>query len=139
MLTVTLVLSLAAIVCVSGEVSDLSQSQATGEWQTIWSDEFDGSAVDATKWRFETVDTVGGGWGNAELQTYTTEAASVSNGWLTITSRREADGTYTSARMSTQDRFGFTYGRVRARMRLPYERGVWPAFWMLGEAITTVG
>jgi beta-glucanase (GH16 family) len=42
------------------------------------------------------------------------------------------------ARLTTQGRFSFTYGRMRARLRLPYEHGVWPALWLLGESVASV-
>ena len=53
--------------------------------------------------------------------------------------RRDARGRYTSARLITKDRFGFQYGTVNARIRLPGGRGIWPAFWMLGQDIDAAG
>jgi beta-glucanase (GH16 family) len=44
---------------------------------------------------------------------------------------------YTSARLKTQGKFTQAYGRFEARIKLPTGQGVWPAFWMLGEHITT--
>lgn len=85
----------------------------------------------------------GGGWGNDELQTYTDRPENVSldgQGHLRITARREdftgTDGirrAYTSARLSTETRFSFTYGRVEARIATPHGPGLWPAFWLLGD------
>lgn len=106
---------------------------ATG--QLVWQDEFDGpagSAPDANKWTHETGDH---GWGNAELQNYTASRANSAldgNGNLVITARREGDGSYTSARMVTKDKFERAYGRFEARIKLPRGQGIWPAFWMLG-------
>ena len=111
---------------------------AEAQWQLVWSDEFtNGISAD---WVFET-GTGTGGWGNNELQYYRRENATVSNGALVITARREAFGgmQYTSARMKTQGRRSFRYGRVEARIAMPAFQGVWPAFWMLGDNITTVG
>jgi beta-glucanase (GH16 family) len=116
-------------------------------WTLAWSDEFDGPAgapVDAARWAF---DIGGHGWGNQELETYTETNAHLSgDGALVIDIRREShtgpDGIpreYTSARLKTQDRFAQTYGRFEARMKLPAGRGMWPAFWMLGADISSVG
>lgn len=107
-------------------------------WQLVWQDEFtNGISGD---WVFET-GTGSGGWGNNELQYYRSENATVSNGQLVITARREAFGgmQYTSARMKTQGRKSWRYGRVEARIAMPSFQGVWPAFWMLGDNITSVG
>lgn len=107
-------------------------------WQLVWADEFtNGIGPD---WVFET-GTGSGGWGNNELQYYRSQNASVSNGQLVITARRENFGgmQYTSARMKTQGRKSWRYGRVEARISMPSFQGVWPAFWMLGDNITSVG
>ena len=102
----------------------------------MWQDEFDGPALDTTKW---VADIGGGGWGNAELEYYTAPPANarIENGNLVIEARH--DSTYTSARLKTQGKAGWTYGRVEARIQIPRGQGIWPAFWMLGENITTVG
>ncbi|HVV55509.1 MAG TPA: glycoside hydrolase family 16 protein, partial [Mucilaginibacter sp.] len=99
--------------------------------------EFDGNAVDTSKWHFE---TGGGGWGNNEQEYYQASNATVSNGNLVITAKKESVGgeSYTSTRMTTQDRFSQTYGRIEARIKLPIGQGIWPAFWMLGTNINTV-
>ena len=105
----------------------------------IWSDEFNYNGVpDPEKWNME---TGGGGWGNNELQYYTEENAVVGDGVLTITAKEESMGgyAYTSSRMTTQNKFDFQYGRIEARIKLPYGQGLWPAFWMLGANINTVG
>jgi beta-glucanase (GH16 family) len=85
----------------------------------------------------------GSGWGNNELQYYTnnTTNAMVNNGLLTITALKESYGgrQYTSARITTQNKFTFKYGRVEARIKLPYGQGIWPAFWMLGANFSSVG
>lgn len=103
----------------------------------IWSDEFDGPAgapPDPAVWSFE----VGGpGQHNDELQAYTAENATLDgDGNLAIVVRRDGAG-FTSARLVTKGRFTFTYGLVEARIRLP--RGLWPAFWMLGDDIDDAG
>lgn len=117
-------------------------------WSLVWDEEFngtDGSGVDPSKW---TAETGGNGWGNNELETYTssTKNASLSNGTLVIKAIKETikgtDGItrdYTSARLKTQAKFELAYGRFEARARIPYGQGLWPAFWMLGNDISTSG
>lgn len=107
-------------------------------WQLVWQDEFtNGIGPD---WVFETGNG-SSGWGNNELQYYRSQNASVQNGQLVITARQENFGgyNYTSARMKTQGRKSFKYGRIEARMALPSGQGLWPAFWMLGTNINSVG
>jgi beta-glucanase (GH16 family) len=106
-------------------------------WTLAWADEFDGTALDLNNWTF---DLGAGGWGNNELQTYTSDPANVtvSGGSLVITAIKNKNK-YTSARIKTQGRHSWTYGKVAARIKLPYGQGIWPAFWMLGDNITSVG
>jgi len=107
----------------------------------IWAEEFDYTgSPDPVKWNFE----IGGtGWGNNELQYYTNRQSNayVDNGVLTITAREEQFGgrNYTSARITTQGKFDVRYGRIEARIKLPYGQGIWPAFWMLGANFNQVG
>lgn len=111
-------------------------------WKLIWSDEFDGQSVNSLNWTFET-GTGTNGWGNNELQYYTSrpENVTIENGMLVITARQESYGgrNYTSARMKTQGKKSFRFGKIEARMKLPIGQGSWPAFWMLGDNITFVG
>lgn len=108
----------------------------------IWADEFDYTGLpDPYRWNLET----GGepNWGNNELQYYTDTENNVrvDNGLLTITAREEIfnDFDYTSARITTQNKFDFRYGRIEARIKLPSGQGLWPAFWMLGANFSNVG
>ncbi len=109
-------------------------------WTLDWSDEFDGAALDSSKWVAE---TGGHGWGNKELQHYTgrPENLRVAGGMLVIEAHKERfeSSDYTSARIKTAGLFERTYGRFEARMKLPKGQGIWPAFWMLGNNIATVG
>jgi beta-glucanase (GH16 family) len=120
----------------------------TSGYSLVWSDEFssaNGSAPDSTKWTY----VVGGsGWGNHELQSYTSRPQNVQiqKGNLVITALREnytgADGiarNYTSARLKTQNLFTQAYGRFEARIKIPKGQGIWPAFWMLGNDINQNG
>ncbi|HLX94305.1 MAG TPA: family 16 glycosylhydrolase [Verrucomicrobiae bacterium] len=108
----------------------------------VWDDEFnqpDGSSPDPTKWGY---DTGAGGWGNNELETYTTTNARVQGGQLVIEADRLISGgvtNYTSTRMLTKGKWSWTYGRMEARIKIPRGQGIWPAFWMLGTNIDSVG
>ena len=110
-------------------------------WELVWSDEFDGTALDESKWTLQTGDGCPNlcGFGNNELQVYTADNHEVSGGTLKITAREEADGTYTSTRMNTQGKAFWTYGRFTARIKLPVGQGIWPAFWMFFEDDTYGG
>ncbi len=103
----------------------------------VWRDEFDGSAVDATAWTFE---TGAGGWGNNELQYYRPENTLLTAGKLVIEARKESfgGGAYTSSRMITKGKKEFKFGRIDIRAALPQGQGIWPALWMLGGNISTV-
>jgi hypothetical protein len=105
-----------------------------------WQDEFNGTGLNLTNWNFET-GRGSGGWGNNELQYYRSENTSVKDGFLTIEAKKESfqGASYTSSRLTTQNKFTFKYGRVDIRARLPYGQGIWPALWMLGKNINTVG
>jgi beta-glucanase (GH16 family) len=107
-------------------------------WTLVWQDEFEAEELDASRWEAE----IGGhGWGNNEYQFYTSrpENLRLEAGHLVIEARDEffIRRNYTSGRIKTQGLFSFTYGRVEARMKLPFGQGIWPAFWMLGEDIGT--
>jgi len=111
-------------------------------WTIVWSDEFsgaDGSSPDAAKW---TCDIGNSGWGNNELENYTSRTVNVQQrgGNLVITALKENYGgsQYTSARIKTQGLYDHAYGRVEARIKIPYGQGMWPAFWMLGNDIDKV-
>lgn len=107
--------------------------------ELVWSDEFDtDGAPDAANWNME-IGTGQNGWGNNELQYYRAENAVVEDGILRITAKAEtfAGSNYTSARMTTYQKFDFTYGKVEFRAKLPTGGGTWPALWMLGSNFET--
>ena len=102
----------------------------------VWSDEFDGSAVDLNKWEpmiGDGCDFGICGWGNNEEQYYKAENATVANGLLTITAKEERvrGKKYTSARLRTINLADFDEGYFEGRIRLPVGQGMWSAFWML--------
>jgi beta-glucanase (GH16 family) len=105
-----------------------------------WSDEFNGKSLNSSNW---TQETGGGGWGNNELEYYTSSANNtfLTGGYLVIEARKETVGTnnYTSARLKTQNKKTFTYGRMDIRAKLPKGQGLWPAIWMLGNNISQSG
>lgn len=110
--------------------------------QLLWSDEFNGTSLDETNWVHQLGDGCSEGvcgWGNNELQVYQTENTQVSDGYLTITARREQQ-TYTSSRIRSINLQSFQYGLFEARIQIPQaSQGVWPAFWMLGDNFEDVG
>jgi beta-glucanase (GH16 family) len=125
-------------------------------WVLDWSDEFDGPSGQSPAvehWTPEIGDgTANGipGWGNQELEYYTGDPANAAldgTGHLQIVART-ADGTlscyygpcqYTSARLISQHKVEFGYGRVEARVKVPHGAGLWPAVWSLGSNIGEVG
>jgi len=94
----------------------------------LWGDEFDGGALGQTKWGY---DTGGNGWGNNELEYYTTspDNAFVSGGNLVIQARQQKQDNrdYTSARLLTKGKQSFAFGRLDVRAKLPKGQGLWPA------------
>jgi beta-glucanase (GH16 family) len=118
----------------------LSPVASAQDRQIIWSDEFDGapgSPPDPAKWVY---DLGGGGWGNQELEVYTDNRGNShldGQGHLVIQAVEATPGKFTSARLKTLGKFDFKYGRVEARIRIPYGQGIWPAFWMLGADIAS--
>ena len=144
-MTMRMLGTLVALIVLSSH--GLCQADAS-KWKLVWSDEFnaaDGTTPDPAKWNF---DLGGKGWGNKELESYTSRPVNVQQkgGNLVITAVKEdytgKDGVarpYTSARIKTKGLFSQAYGRVEARMQLPLGKGIWPAFWMLGDDIGTAG
>ncbi|MEV5849402.1 family 16 glycosylhydrolase [Streptomyces sp. NPDC051985] len=143
---------LSAALAGSFAVGPARQARAAdaGAAAVTFSDNFDGaagSAVDSSKWSMETGDNVN----NHERQYYTSgtnNAALDGQGHLVITAKKENPANYqcwygtcqyTSARMNTSGKFSAQYGHVEARMKIPRGQGMWPAFWMLGTDIGSVG
>ncbi|NOS72528.1 MAG: glycoside hydrolase family 16 protein [Verrucomicrobia bacterium] len=125
--------------------TSLGFGQNTVGWTLVWADEFtqaDGSSPNSTKWAYD-IGTSSGGWGNNELEYYTsrTNNVRIENGQLVIEARQEnyLGSSYTSARLKTQGKVSWAYGRIEARIKVPRGQGIWPAFWMLGTNITSVG
>jgi beta-glucanase (GH16 family) len=111
-------------------VNDCDVPTLKDGWVCVWADEFAGETVDEDKWTFE-IDGQGGG--NNELQYYRKENATIVDGKLVITARKEAYGgrDYTSARLVTRYKGDWRYARIVVSAKLPSGRGTWPAIWML--------
>jgi beta-glucanase (GH16 family) len=135
-LSLAVAVSAALVAC----QSDAGAPDPRPGWRLVWQDDFDGPALDASKWVRE---TGGDGWGNAELEFYTDrpQNARIADGHLVIEARREQVGNreYTSARLKTQGFGSWKYGRIEARIQIPRGQGLWPAFWMLGDNCAEVG
>jgi beta-glucanase (GH16 family) len=132
-------LRLAAVLCLlSLPVWAQEAPNSKPNWILTWSDEFNapnGTPIDSQK-------------GNNELEYYTTSTrnARQEHGALVIEAIHKphtgADGvqrSYTSARLKTEGKFSQAYGRFEARIKMPRGKGIWPAFWMLGDDIASVG
>ncbi len=106
-------------------------------YQLAWGDEFDGDALKMDDYNYEYGDN---GWGNNELQNYTDDISNsfLADSKLTIRAMRNKEGKYTSARITTQGKKEFKFGRIDVRARLPKGQGIWPAIWMLGDNINSV-
>ncbi len=109
-------------------------------YQRVWEDEFSGDVIDLDSWGYN----IGGdGWGNNELEFYTDRGINSfqTQGYLFIEAREEKFGgrDYTSARLLSQDKQEFQYGRIDIRAKLPKGKGIWPAIWMLGSNFDEVG
>ncbi len=108
-------------------------------YQLVWFENFDGSELDTNSWKYET----GGNWYNNEIQYYTDREKNIrlENSKLIIEAHKEDYGNrnHTSARIKTQGKKFFKYGRIDARIKLPRGQGIWPAFWMMGENEPSVG
>ncbi len=133
------------IISLSSCEKEAKQTLPNRQYQLVWNDEFNdvaGSSPDTSKWVAD-IGTGQLGWGNQELQYYTKNGRNLQqdgNGNLQITAIKEnfASSGFTSARIKTQGKFSYGYGRYEARIKTPTGPGIWPAFWMLGDNINSV-
>lgn len=102
----------------------------------LWEDTFSSSSLKTENWSFDT-GRGEDGWGNRELQSYTSDPQNVNvndQGQMAITAIRNGDGSgFTSGRIKTKDKMEFLYGTLEASIKVPnVADGLWPAFWTLG-------
>jgi beta-glucanase (GH16 family) len=144
-----------AVGCTPATAARTSAAPPPDGWIQVWADEFDGAsgAIDTTKWRHDTADGCASsncGWGNNEKQYYSTSRDNIAvdgQGRLVIVARQAPLSLdcyygacrYTSAKITTRGKLDVAPGRVAARIKLPVGQGLWPAFWMLGRNIASVG
>jgi beta-glucanase (GH16 family) len=124
----------------------------------VWSDEFANSTASPAEpnpatWTYDTGTNC---CGNNEWEDYCSWNSSVApcnpaspnafvgtDGYLHIVAQQTtpggfAPGDFTSARLKSEGLFSFQYGRIEARLQLPESQGMWPAFWLLGNNISTI-
>ena len=121
----------------------LSNPLYSQNWNLIWSDEFNSSTLDTSKWNHDigTGSQYGlYGWGNSELQYYQPQNTILNNGSVKIIANLEPNGIvdswnntmyYSSSKITTKGTFDFRYGKVEASIKTVDGQGFWPAFWML--------
>jgi beta-glucanase (GH16 family) len=117
----------------SGTATDGTTISRAATYHLVWSDEFNGTGVDGSKWNIDN----GNPGVNNEKEFYQAANVTETGGNLVITARQQTVGgqPYTSAKLETAGKFSTTFGRIEARIKLPMVTGTWPAFWMLGANI----
>ncbi|TYK67254.1 glycoside hydrolase family 16 protein [Colwellia echini] len=115
------------------DTSGFDVTQPVSDWKLVWSDEFDGNAINTNHWTHE-VNCTGGG--NNERQCYTEDPSNsfVSDGTLKLVALPAEEGAeqpYTSARMVSKNKADFKYGRFEIKAKMPFGQGSFPAFWMM--------
>lgn len=110
-----------------------SKKDSDKQWNLVWEDNFEGNSLNLENWNYETHEP---GWVNNELQEYTdsTDNIYVKDGELVIKAieeNTESGNTYTSGKVTTQNKRDYKYGRFEARLKVPAGQGLWPAFWMM--------
>jgi len=111
------------------------------KWKLVWSDEFEGDELNLKNWTRQVLLKPY----NDEWQQYLDHKVNsfVKDGCLVIkaihTSEEHGKAQYTSGRLHTGGKHSWKYGKIAARIQLPHGKGIWPAFWMLGDDITELG
>lgn len=115
-------------------------------YELVWEDNFDQANLDDTYWDYD-LGYGNDGWGNDEWQNYTNSPDNITivDGNMVISAQcpsgipGKRDGSVTSARVKTQNKISFKYGKIQANIKAPTGTGMWPAFWMLGNSFETAG
>lgn len=136
---VTLVLSTILVGCTREEIVIIDEDDTVCfapedynelTYELVWSDEFEGTVLNEDKWKYE---INGSGGGNNELQYYTNQNTTVSDGTLKISAKKETyqNREYTSSRITTEYKQEWKYGIFEVKAKIPAGRGTWPAIWMM--------
>ncbi len=136
------IIAVACLLLLAGAAAWAQAPPAGMSWQLLWSDEFNGPAGSPPNPTYWTYDLGTDCCGNNELETYTNSSENAHMdglGHLDIHIENPSPGVYTSSRIKTEGLFGVDYGRIEARIKIPAGQGMWPAFWMLGNNITSIG
>lgn len=137
-LSTILFFALCAVVAPTTATAQAIETAPDG-YKLVWSDEFNGTALNEQAW---SVEVTGSGGGNQELQYYRRENVSVADGNLVLTARREnyQGKSFTSGRINSNQKAAFKHGIMQARIKFPMtENGLWPAYWMMGNDINRYG
>jgi beta-glucanase (GH16 family) len=143
--------ALLAVLSLTGCLSIQNGEPEAPAWRQVWADEFDGTMLNAEHWVIEegngfySDDQWVEGWGNGELQYYSTdeEHVRIADGMLILQAHKEQyEGmageeirtfNYTSGKVLTRTKASWQYGRFEIRAQFPSGKGLWPAIWMLPE------
>ncbi len=126
---------LLACLAAAADAQEVVKPESLG-YRLVWSDEFNGAAVDAAKWSTAYAPKVHPLGCNNERQSYAPENAVLRDGKLVLRAERKArEGMpFTSGMVSSHDKFSREFGWFEARVKLPRGKGMWPAFWMLPQS-----
>ena len=134
--------------CEKDEKDPISTTETPQGYTMVWSDEFNDPNIMMTHWNYETGDGTDyglpSGWGNNEMQLYTTSSINSGiisedgNSVLAITAVKDNSGGYTSAKLTTKDLMTMRFGRIDIKAKMPKGQGIWPAIWMLGHNIDEI-
>ncbi|RMF99829.1 MAG: glycoside hydrolase family 16 protein [Planctomycetota bacterium] len=102
------------------------------KWKLIWSDEFEGTEIDRTKWKLYGDGPRKGGFWMKE------DCYLDGKGHLVIRTKKDGDR-YTSGAMGTDNSFHHRYGYWVCRCTHPKEPGMWAAFWLQSSQVGRIG
>ncbi|MGM5469904.1 glycoside hydrolase family 16 protein [Flavobacteriaceae bacterium LMO-SS05] len=108
--------------------------------ELLFEEHFEGTTLNESHWNYELGNGCPNlcGWGNNERQVYTKDNVSVRDGQLVITATKDST-VYKSGRITTAKKVEFQYGIIEVRAKLALGKGLWPAIWMLGNDIDSIG